>query len=69
MKFISDSGYYHYRNKHILNEFLMLAHTYENNVRTALALLEGFYLLGHQRELAKLGFGLFYQNGGVKKPN
>lgn len=47
----------------------MLAHTYENNVRTALALLEGFYLLGHQRELAKLGFGLFYQNGGVKKPN
>lgn len=43
MKFVSDSGYYHDRNKQILNEFLMLAHTYQHNLLgNALALLMVF---------------------------
>lgn len=46
MKLVSDSGYYyyHYRSKQILNEFLMLAHTYQHNLLgNALALLMVFF--------------------------
>lgn len=32
MSFVSHSGYDHYRNKQILNEFLMIAHTYKRNL-------------------------------------